>query len=62
MNDRIRESIRQKLGDAIEVRFPQLTPQTAARGGKAPRGVSLPEGIEPFPIWRWLLDPKITAK
>lgn len=29
MNDRIRESIRQKLGDAIELPFPQFTPREA---------------------------------
>jgi predicted AAA+ superfamily ATPase len=38
MNDRIRESIRQKLRDAIEVPFPQLTSrevETTALEGKA---------------------------
>ncbi len=38
MSDRLREAIRQKLGDAIEVPFPQLPPreaETTALEGKA---------------------------
>lgn len=38
MNDRIRDSIRQKLGDAIDLPFPHFTPreaETAVLDGKA---------------------------
>ncbi|MBX3733158.1 MAG: hypothetical protein KF791_11260 [Verrucomicrobiae bacterium] len=30
--------------------------------GPPSRGTRIPEGIEVLPMWRWLLDPSITAQ
>jgi len=34
MKDHLREAIRQKLGDALELPFPKLTPRVAGRMGQ----------------------------
>jgi|GEM_PF-3185608 len=35
MKDPLREAIRQKLGDALELPFPKLTPRVAGRRGQS---------------------------
>jgi predicted AAA+ superfamily ATPase len=51
--------IRALQGAAAE--FPAARKVLIAEG-TPPRGKAVPEGIELLPIWRWLLDPQMTAK